>query len=84
LDKRHRQELDADLAEVVRKPGVEDAEHVTYIGCDASDDDLLLARGLNGLAEVGVVPGVDLAVALDERRILVHGQDLARKRAVGA
>lgn len=72
LDKQHREELDVHLAEIVRMLVIEDTEPVAYISCDASSDNLLLARGLNVLAKVGVVPCVDLAIALDERRILVH------------
>ncbi len=56
----------------------------TDVGHDAGDDDLGAAGGLDGGAEVGVVPGVDLALALDERRAGVHVADLLGDEAVGA
>ncbi len=56
----------------------------TYISHDAREDDLLLSGGLNSGAEVAVVPRVDLAGALDERRVGVHVGDLLGERAVGA
>ena len=55
----------------------------TYVGGDTREDDLLLARGLDGGAEVGVVPRVDLSVALDEGRVRVQRDDLLREGAVG-
>lgn len=42
-----------------------------------------LVGGADGVAEVGVVPGVDLAVALDQGRGGVHVEDLLGEGAVG-
>lgn len=55
-----------------------------HVRHDAGQDHLLLARRLDGLAELGVVPGVDLAVALDDGVVGVHVQDVLGGRAVGA
>jgi hypothetical protein len=55
----------------------------TNIRRDPSDDDLFLPRGFDSGAEVGVVPGVDFALTLDEGRVRVHFQDLLGERAVG-
>lgn len=57
---------------------------VTYVGDDAADDDLLLAGGLHGGAEVGVVHGVDLAISADDGDVGIHLNDLREEGAVGA
>lgn len=54
----------------------------TYVGGDARENDLLLASGLDSGAEVGVVPGVDLALAVDEGGVGVHLDDLLDQRSV--
>jgi hypothetical protein len=59
-------------------------KQLTDVGGNASHDDLLLASILNRLAELRVIPSVDLALALDERRIRVHIKDCLGQRAVGA
>ena len=56
----------------------------TNVSHDAGNDDLGAVGGLDGGAEVGIVPGVDLALALDERRVGVHVADLLGDGAVGA
>lgn len=55
-----------------------------YVSGDAGEDDLLLARRLDGGAEVGVVPRVDFTVAVDEGGGGVHRQDLLHQRTVRA
>lgn len=50
---------------------------------DARDDDLLLPRCLHGVAEVLVIPSIDLAVPLDEGGIGMHLDDLLGQRTVG-
>jgi hypothetical protein len=45
---------------------------VTYFSDKTADDDLLLARGLDGGTEVGVVPGVDLTIPADDGDVGVH------------
>lgn len=56
----------------------------TYIRSDTSEDDLLLSRCLHGCLEFGIIPGVDLAVTLDEWSVGVHLDDLGRQRPVGS
>lgn len=51
---------------------------------DAGEDDLGFILGADGGAEVGVVPGVDFAVAADQGRGRVEGGDLLGEEAVGA
>lgn len=55
---------------------------------DFSDDtgynQLFLAGGLDGGAEFGIVPGVDLALAVDESRVGVHVHDFLEHETVGA
>ena len=51
-------------------------QKLTNVGRYACHDDLLLAGGLNGGTEIGIVPGIDFALALDEGRVGVHFQDL--------
>jgi hypothetical protein len=57
---------------------------LTRIRDNAGNDDLGLAGGLDGFAEVLIVPSVDLALALDERRIRIHLEDFVWQGAVGA
>lgn len=57
---------------------------LTNFGNDTGDDELLLAGGLDGGAEVGVVPGVDFTLATDEGGVGVHVGDLLQQQAVGA
>ncbi|GER18041.1 hypothetical protein VCH24_30630 [Variovorax boronicumulans] len=54
------------------------------LGDHAGDQELLLARGLHGLDEVLVVPGVDLAGAGNVGRVGKLGLQLGHQRAVGA
>lgn len=56
---------------------------LTNFGNDTGDDELLLAGGLDGGAEVGVVPGVDFTLATDESGIGVHVGNLLEEKAVG-
>lgn len=56
---------------------------LTNVGGDASQDDLLLACGFYSGAEVGVVPGIDFALALDVRRIGIHLGYLLWKGTIG-
>lgn len=76
------------LAENERLPGamsvVVGTGLLTNVGHDSGDDDLRLVGGFDGGAEVGVVPGVDLALALDKGRLGIHVEDLLGERAVGA
>ena len=59
-------------------------EQLTDVRGNTSHDDLLLAGILNRLAELRVIPSVNLALALDERRIRVHVKDRLGQRAVGS
>lgn len=59
-------------------------EHGADLGHDPAEDDLLAAGGLDGGAEFRVVPGVDLAVAFDQRRVRVHLGDFLGEGPVGA
>lgn len=63
-----------------RKDG--DVFKLTNFGNDTGDDQLLLASGLDGSTEVGVVPGVDLTLATDEGGIGVQVHDLLEHEAV--
>ena len=54
-------------------------ERKTHIGGDVGEDHLLLARRLESLAEVSVVPPVHVAVRPEERGVRVHRGDLLRK-----
>lgn len=49
---------------------------------DAREDDLGFVRRLDGSAEVGIVPGVDFAVAADERGVRVHARDFFGEKTV--
>ena len=51
---------------------------------DAGEDDLGFIGGADGGAEIGIVPGVDFAVAADERGGGVHGGDFLGEGPVGA
>lgn len=44
----------------------------TDVGNNARHNDLRLVGGADGRTEVGVVPGVDLTLALDQRGVGVH------------
>jgi hypothetical protein len=55
---------------------------LTDVRGNASHNNLLLASSLNRLAELRVVPSVDLALALDEGRIGVHVKNRLGQRAV--
>jgi hypothetical protein len=57
---------------------------LTDVGGDTANDDLRLVSGNDGLPELLVVPGVDLAVALDVRCIPVPIHELAGQGSVGA
>jgi hypothetical protein len=57
---------------------------VTYISGDTADDDLLLASGLDGSTEVGVVPGVDLTTPADDGDVGMHITYLREEGTVGA
>jgi hypothetical protein len=57
---------------------------MTYVSGDTGDDDLLLAGGLDGGTEVGVVPGVDLALSMNDGVVGVQFSDLREERTVGA
>lgn len=63
--------------------GEKKEQKLTDVRDDARHDDLRLVGGADGGAELGVVPGVDLALALDERRVGVHVEDLLGQRPVG-
>lgn len=56
----------------------------TDVGGDAGEDDLAFIRGDDGGAEVGVVPGVYFAVALDEWGVGIQVQNLLGEWAVGS
>jgi hypothetical protein len=57
---------------------------VTYFSDKTADDNLLLARGLDGGTEVGVVPGVDLTIPADDGDVGVHFSNLREQRTIGA
>ena len=59
-------------------------EQLTDVRGNASHDDLLLASILNRLADLRVIPSIDLALALDEGRIRVHVKNRLGQRAVGS
>jgi hypothetical protein len=56
---------------------------LTNFSNDTTNDQLLLASGLDSSTEIGVVPGVDLTLATDEGGVGVHVGDLLEKQAVG-
>lgn len=55
----------------------------TNVGCDACKNDLAFTRGLNGISELGIVPGVDFAVAFDVGGIGVELDNFLGEGAVG-
>lgn len=57
---------------------------LTDVGHDAADDDLRLVGSDDGLPEVRVVPRVDLAKTLDQRRIGIPLEKFVRQRSVGS
>jgi hypothetical protein len=57
---------------------------LTNFSNDTTNDQLLLASGLDSSTEIGVVPGVDLTLAADEGSVGVHLGDLLEQEAVGA
>lgn len=61
----------------------ETLESLTDIRSDTSHNDLLLARRADCLTELRVVPGVDLTLSLDERRIGVLIEDSLGERTIG-
>jgi hypothetical protein len=61
-----------------------DEDSLTDVRGNASHDNLLLASILDRLAELRVIPGIDLALTLDERRIRVHIKNRLGQRAVGS
>lgn len=54
------------------------------VGGDTGHDDLGSVVRADGLAELLVVPGVDLTLALDKGHVGVHLKDLTSQRTVGA
>lgn len=56
---------------------------LTDVSDDAGHDDLGFVGRPDGVAEVGVVPGIDLALPLDERRVRIHVEDFLWQGAVG-
>ena len=56
---------------------------LTDVGHDAADDDLRLVGRDDGLPEVRVVPRVDLAKTLDQRRIGIPLEKFVWQRSVG-
>lgn len=57
---------------------------LTDFGDDAPQYYLSLPSGLDRGAELGVVPGIDLAVASNIRGVGVHLRDLLWKRPIGS
>jgi len=55
----------------------------TDVRGNTAEDNLCFARGFDGGAKLGVVPGVDFALALDERGVGIHLDDLRRDLSVG-
>lgn len=84
LRSRHRGALHATLA--MRGPGghsrTERQERDANVGGDSGDDELLLARGRDCIAERLVVPRVDLALALYVRCVGVVRKDLLGDRTI--
>ena len=60
------------------------AEVDTYVCGNTGDDDLLAAGGLDSLAEVRVVPSINLALTLHEGRGRVHRENLSGDRSICA
>ena len=83
FDERECEEGSANLSSKSLVDGHEELGiYGTYVGGDAANDKLLLASSPNGIAEVRVVPGIDLTVALDERRVGVHVGDFLRQGSI--
>ena len=59
-------------------------KRVKYIGGNTSDDHLGPASGLDCLAEVFVVPGIDFAIARNIGGLGVEGQDFPGDGSIGA
>jgi hypothetical protein len=59
-----------------------DSNILTNFSNDTGQDDLLLAGSLDGLAEIGVVPSVNLTLTADEGCSWVHVEYLLWKGAV--
>lgn len=76
--------MPVDVSEYASNPINLNGPALTRLRDNAGEDDLGLAGGLDGGAELLIVPGVDLALALDERRIRVHVENFPRQGAVGA
>lgn len=57
---------------------------VTHIGGDTANDDLFLASGRDGSAEVSVVPSIDFTIPADDGDVGVHLGDLGKEWAIGA
>ena len=83
LDKREREEGRAHLSDggmrvpSMSAPAAQKCRNrKTYVGSDAGQDDLFLARRLDGGAEVSVVPCIDLTIAFDEWRVGMHINNL--------
>lgn len=56
---------------------------LTNVGRDPGDYDLRLVGRDHGVAKVGIVPGVDLALALDQGSIGVPLEELSGEGTVG-
>lgn len=57
---------------------------LTDVGDYTGHDDLRLVGSPDCVAELGVVPGVDLTLALDQGCVGIHVENLLGQRAVGA
>lgn len=64
--------------------GLRGCYRLTDFGHDTSQDDLSLARGFDRGTELGVVPGIGLAVASDVGGIGVHVRDLFWQWSIGS
>ncbi len=56
----------------------------TDVGGYAGEDDLAFILRDDSGSEIGIVPRVDFAVALNQRGVGVQGRNLLREHAVGA
>lgn len=59
-------------------------DEVTYVGGDASKDNLRFTSRFDGCLKVGVVPSIDFAISFDERRVGMHRDHFSGKRSIGA
>ena len=57
---------------------------LTDISSDPAEDDLRLVGRDDSLFELGVVPSIDLAVSLDQRRVRVPVDKLVRQGSIRA